>query len=67
LEGFVQFDAYIDVHGLKIQGGSSIFPKIARGSSILAFVAFLLTGFSKIFLGGLFQPRPLLPVFMYVR
>jgi hypothetical protein len=54
----------IDAYGLKIQGGylkflpksrggSRVSGKIARGSPlILGFIAFLLTSFSKICLGG---------------
>jgi hypothetical protein len=59
----------IDAHGLKIQGGGvrDVFAKIPRGGQgfqeklppSLRFIAFLLTSFSKIFLGGCcFIPPP---------
>jgi hypothetical protein len=62
-----KLDSLIDAHGLKIQGkgygmflpkflgggGSRVSGKIARvGLPILRFIAFLLTSFSKICLGG---------------
>jgi hypothetical protein len=69
--------SFIDAHGLKIQGGGvlEVFSKILRGVEafrkncqgghpILDFIAFLLTSFSKICLGGgeVFHPLPPTPV-----
>jgi hypothetical protein len=72
----------IDAHGLKIQGGGvlEVFAKILRGvkgfrkncqggPTIFGFIAFLLTSFSKICLGGccFIPPSPLLCASMFDR